>query len=248
MNLTFEKTKIIDQFLVPISKVATDCSLSITNKTIQSLVTDSNGSTILFAKLDIDNYDIPDNKTINLNIKEIRKLIRVFECIGTDIFTVEVDDNISTLKFKSTDMSFKLHLVLDEAIKKCSLSLSKIEKLNFNTEFILTNTKLSEILKGSTFATETNKVYFFIKDKTVYAELTDKTTEQIDSITYNISDQYTGENLAVALPFSLEILRLLSGIKTNNTVVKINNTYKIIMFEINNPCNTMKLIVPAFVK
>lgn len=247
MNLKFNKAEITDQFLNPISKVATDCSITVTNQHIQSLVTDSNGTVILYSKLKTPNPDIAEDEVVNLNIKEIRKLIRVFDCINSESFDLEVDENASTLKFKSKEMSFKLHLVLDEAIKKCSLSLEKISKLTFNTEFTLLGSKLSEVLKGSTFATETNKIYFYTKDGIVYAELTDKASEQLDSITFNIADKFTGDALNNALPFSLEVLRLLAGAK-DSINVKINNTYRIIMFEINNQNGLVKYIIPAYVK
>lgn len=247
MKLKINKKQIIDQILNPISRIVDDCAINVTKNTINSLVAADPGPTVLYAETQMDNNTLSDTDSIGLNIKGVKKLIRVFECIPTDEFEIEIGDNNSSIKYSSTNLSFKLHLVLDDAIKKCTLSLNKINKLTYDTSFSLTNSKINEILKGSMFANESNKVYFFTKDKVIYAELTDKAIEQVDNITFNITPTYQGIELTTPLPFSVEILRLLSNNK-EDVEIKINNSYKIILFEIKKQTGILKYIIPAYVK
>ena len=247
MKVNINKESVLQRFLVPVSKISDECSINISGKNIFTLVNDQNGSTILFSKVKSET-GLPDDATLKLNVKDIRKLMKVFECISEDVFELEVDDNCSQIKYKSPTLSFKMHLVTDSVIKKVSISLDKINKLVFNSEFMLTQDKISEILKGSIFATDSNKIYYFTKDGKVHAELTDKATEGLDSITYCVCDTFTGEEIGTPLPFSLEFLRIVSTLKTGEVKVKINNTYKIIMFEAQGENSTLKYIISSYTK
>jgi len=247
LKIKLDKEQVLKYFLNPVSRVSDECSINVTPENVFTVVNDLNGSTILFCKLKTDT-NIGDGNTVKLNVKDIKKLIRVFDCINLDEFEIEVDSNASQLKYKSADISFKMHLVTDSVIKKVSTDVNKIQKLQFNTELILSRDRLAEILKGSVFATDSNKIYFFTKDGQVYAELTDKATEDLDSITFSVTDSFTGDELTEPLPFSLELLRTLSGLKTDDIKVKINNTYKIIMFEIATEKSTLKYIISAYTK
>ena len=109
-------------------------------------------------------------------------------------------------------------------------------------------TKIQEIIKGSIFTAAADKVYFYTKDGAVYAELTDKVMQDIDSITFNASETYTGNDIATPLPFNMEILRLINSTSYDTLTVKINNAYKILLFEICTPNVTFKYIIPAYTK
>ena len=247
MKIHLNRDQIIKQFLNPISRVSEECTINVTDKNLFTLVNDANKTTILFGKLNIST-GLKDTETVKLNIKDINKLVRVLECITSDQFDIEVDDNISILKYNSPDMSFKLHLVTDSVIKKCSTSLDKLNKLTFSSEFNVTKEKLAEILKGSVFANDTRKIYFFTKDKKVYAELTDKTAQNIDSITFCVTDTFTGNEITEPLPFSLEFFRMISSSKASVIKIKVNTTYKIIVFEISDENSLFKYIISAFTK
>lgn len=247
MKISVEKDLVTTRFLNPVSKISEECSIHIDSKHMHTLVSDLAGSVILYCKLNTKT-NVEKGDKLDLHIKDIRKLSKVFDCMSDDVVDLDVDVNTSVLKYKSPKLSFKLHLVTDNVIRRAGISLSKINKLTFDSEFIMTGEKLAEILKGSIFATETNKIYFYTKDGSVFAELTDKASDDIDSITFEIAENYSGDDVNTPLPFSLEILRLLSASKSSQIFVKINNTYKIITFEIITPESEIKYIIPAFTK
>jgi len=247
MKINLDKKQFLHNLLIPISKISEECSINFTSDSIFSLINDLNKTTIIFGKIKTST-GIPDQKALKINVKDIKKLVKVIECIDTDNFEIDVDDNCSQLSYKSKSISFKMHLVTDSVIRKVTTSLDKISKITFDSEFSLTQDKLSEILRGSIFATDSNKIYFFTKDGNVFAELTDKTTDNLDSVTFCITDKFTGGQLIDPLPFSLEFLRLLTTQKSEEIKVKINTTYKILLFEISNDLYTLKYILSAYTK
>lgn len=243
--ITLNKKEISNQFLIPISRISEECSLSISPDSISTLINDSTGSIILYGKIKTKT-GITEN--INLNFKDLRKLIKVFDCIQEENFELKIGENASTINYKSTNLSFKFHLVMDSVIKKSTVSLDKISKLSFDSDFEITNDKIKEIIKCSIFTTNTDKIYFYTKDGIVFAELTDKATQETDNITLNISDKYNGLNINNPLPFNLEILRLINSNEFEKLTVKINNTYKILLFEICDPKIIFKYIIPGYTK
>ena len=247
MNLKLNKKEIVDQFLSPVSRISEECSLSITSDSISTLVNDNTGAIILYGKIKTKT-GLADGEKVNLNIKDLRKLIKIFDCIPLDDFELKTDDTASVLSHKSPALSFKLHLVLDNVIKKCTVSLEKISKLTFDSDFELTNDRTREILKGAIFTSNAEKVYFYTKDGMVYAELTDKASQDMDSITFNVSDKYNGLDITTPLPFNMEILRLINSGKFDKMTVKVNNTYKILLFEICDAKMVFKYIIPAYTK
>lgn len=237
----------MDQFLAPISRISEECSLTVTADSFSTLVNDKTGAIILYSKIKTVTGLVGD-QTVSLNFKDLRKLIKIFDCIPSDTFELKVDDTSSVISYKSPALSFKLHLVLDTVITKCTVSLEKICKLVFESDFVLTGTKINEILKGSIFLTGSDKIYFYTKDNAVFAELTDKAAQDTDSITFNISEKYNGADISTPLPFNMEILRIINSGKFEDLTVKINNVYKILLFEVCNPKVTFKYIIPGYTK
>lgn len=246
MKLKISKESFIKRFLVPASRIGNECVINAATDFVQTVLQDQDKGIFFYSKI-ASVTGIDANVTAKLNIKDIRKLIRVLECIEDNEVELEIDDNFSMLKYKSPGMSFKMHLVTDSVIAKITTSLDKLNKITWNTEFTLTQSKLMELLKGSTFATESNKLYIYTKDKNIYGELNDKNTANIDSIVYSISDTYTGDELTNPIPVDMEFFRIISTIK-DDVKIKINSVIKVLLFEtINNECTT-KYFVQAFVK
>lgn len=221
--------------------------MSVSSDSISTLINDNSGAIILYAKLKTKT-GLQETENTTLNFKDIRKLIKIFDCIGDENFVLKVNDDASVISHKSASISFKLHLVLDNVIKKCTVSIDKISKLTFDSYFELTRDKINEILRGSGFAGSADKAYFYTKDSAVFAELTDKRNQEVDSITFNVSNAYTGDDIINPLPFNMEIFRLINVLMYDKLIVKINNMYKILLFEICSPILLFKYIIPAYTK
>ena len=139
-TLILNKSQIIDQILTPINRISDEGTVIFTKNACYSLVNDAAGSIILYTKAVI-NTGLDENSKISLNLKDIKKIQRVFECIPLEDFDLEVNDNASIISHKSKEISFKIHLVSDNVIKKNSIGLDKINKLTFDSSFILDKSK-----------------------------------------------------------------------------------------------------------
>jgi hypothetical protein len=247
MNIKLNKDSFIKKFLIPASRIGNECIISLTNDFIQTVLQDQGKGIFFYSKIKAST-GVAAGSTAKLNVKDIRKLIRIIECISEDNIELELDDNFSVLKYKSPGMSFKMHLVTDSVIARLTTSVDKLNGITWNTDFILAQDKLTEVLKGCTFATDSNKIYIFTKDKKLYGELNDKTTTNIDSVTYIVSESYTGDEITTAVPVDMEFFRILSSSIKEDIKIKINSINKILLFEvINDECVT-KYFVQAFVK
>lgn len=245
-TITIDKKQFISKVLSPLNRITEEGTVHFTKDNIYSLVNDPAGSIILYSKIEASTGLTEER--ISLNFKDLKKIQRVFECIPLDIFNLEVNDNNSIISHKSDEISFKLHLVMDNVIRKNTIGLEKISKLTYDTTFDLAYSKISNILKGSVLNSETNKVYFFTKNSQVFAELTDKATADIDNITLFASEKYEGKDILTPLPFSLDFLKIVSNINADTIKVRINNTYRIICFESVENGNIMKYIISAYTK
>jgi len=245
MKVKLPKKKLSNKFLKPISFVSDRCIFNIEDKQIYTLThSDNNGDTvILYGKL-----DIPDkaDKLIKLNIPDVKRLNRVIDCISGDDVELDVDSN--SINYSSSSVRFKYHLLEDGIIQAPIINMKKIKQLNFDSQFVVKQEKILELLKASSIVPDSNKMYFYTKDKKVFAELTDKTLQNIDSVTFEISDAFTGTDVKNVIPISLEVVRLLVCAKFNELTVKINTKLKVLMFEISDNDLTLKYIVSALVK
>lgn len=246
MKIIVNKKQFIDQILIPVSRIAEEGTVHFTGDSIFSLVNDPAGAIILYSKINTDT-GLAEQR-VSLNFKDIKKIQRVIECIPLDTFELEVNDNSSIISHKSKEISFKIHLVADNVIKKNAIGLDKINKLTYDSSFDLNYSKINSILKGSALNADTNKVYFFTRENQVFAELTDKATADTDNITLFVSEAYEGKDITTPLPFSLDFLKIVSNISCETIKVKINNTYRIILFECSKDGNIMKYIISAYTK
>lgn len=242
MKIKLNKATVVEKFLKPVNRITEKCVLNLTKKALFTISNVEDGSIILYARLDLPNATKED---IKLNVSNITKLIRVFSCIDEEDIVLNVATN--NINFNSKDIKFKYHLLEDGILESPLVSTDKINKLTFDHEFELSNDKLNELLKGSTFAIDTNKVYLYCEDNEVYGELTDRTLDLVDSITFKISDSYTGKDIVDKIPVNFEIFRMLSGLKSD-IHVKINTKLNLLMFELSKPDYVLKYIIAPLVK
>ena len=245
VKLHLERERFIESFLTPISKIAENVSLVPFDKGVYAICsTQIGGSVILYTEYISE--DFIELKS-QINIPDIKKFIRLLSCIKLDTFDVEVKDN--HLFYKDDEIKFKYFLLEDSVMQRVSISCQKIKNLTYNTSFILTNSKFSELLKGSSITTDSDKIYLFTKDGNIHAELNDFERQNINSLDYFVTDTFEGCELQVPVPLSLESVRLLAGIKVTHFNVKINTQLKIVAFEaVNQEGVKSQFIISGLVK
>jgi hypothetical protein len=236
------KSLFVKNFLLPISKISDSSILELNGNLLSCKVCTSDNSVIFFTCFATESEN---DETIVLNCPDIKKLIRAIDAISrNDEISFDIEEN--NLSYKDKSIKFKYHLLEDGIIKQPKLNLKKLDDTEFNTTFILRNDYVKELIKGSVFSSDSNKIYISTGKEDVYAELTDKTRNNIDTITLQISDSYDGDSIE-SLPFSFEIFRLMecSG---KDILVKINAKLGLVIFEILDNYNKMLYVMSSLIK
>ncbi len=244
MVVTFERQALLKKLLEPINRITESCVLTINKDYCYTLATSPDGGIILYSKLNCSSKTVTDE--FHINIPNVRKLIQVFECIQDSFVDLDIQSN--HIAYSSPKIKFKYFLLDEGIIEVPPIKVEKIEALSFDCNFKLNEKKLAEISRGRNFSAETEKIYFYTKDKEVFAELADQTIQNTDSITFQVADSFTGSELKQLLPLNADIIRLISGLKASDVKVHVNTTNKVLLFEITSPEHTIKFIISSLVK
>lgn len=241
--LSLNKETFVQKFLLPISKIADNISIIISDDEIYTTCASQDGSIVLLAsyKTDTTVKGIP-----RINLPDVKKFIRLLDCVEEENIAITIENN--HLKYITPSFKFNYYLLEDGYVQRCPANPEKIKQLKYDTAFILPVNKFNEVLKGSSIATDSDKLYFYTKDERVYCELNDLERQNINNITYLVADKYVGENIKNTLPLNLENVRLLAGIKSNEYTVKINNDLKVTLFQVEEKNINIKFIISALVK
>jgi hypothetical protein len=240
--LRIQKNELIDELLDPVSKVTDVSSFIINNEGITAICS-NDANIILFVKYSNTKIDEAEK----LNIYDIKRFIRLLDVIESDVIDLTLTSN--TLSYKSPKLKFKYHLAEDAMVPITKISVNKILALSFNCKFLVSKIKVQELLKGSSVITDSNKVYFTAsKDGGVVADLTDMQSPQTDSVAISIADEFEGESLNTPLPINLDVFRLMSSIKYDFVLIKVNTDLKVLMFELVVGNTALKYIVSSLVK
>tara|TARA_R100000008_G_C3586641_1_gene172956 strand:- start:4672 stop:5403 length:732 start_codon:yes stop_codon:yes gene_type:complete len=220
------KDNFIRSFLNPVSRLDTSATLLVDN--IISAVVHNNSNIFLRAEYKINWEDHPQDYILCL--PDTIKLIKILSCLEKDEINLTIDDNCIT--YKDDNNRFKYHLFDDSLKSKNAFDFAKINNINFGTSFDLTREKNSALLKALPFVTETSKVYLKTEGRTVFAELSDKKIQNIDSYTALIADEFDGDDLNYELILDVELFRLISTLSFDTAKVYINNEYKMLMMKL----------------
>lgn len=237
------KISFIRQFLSPISKISDSAVLELDKETLSVLVCTSDNSIIFHSKFPVE-CDVEEN--MFLNCPDIKKLIRALDAIkerNEIAFSLEKNN----LSYSDKNIRFKYHLLEDDIIKKPKLSLKKLESMDVDSSFSIENETLKEIVRGSVFSSESNKFYLKSESDGVYAELTDKNRNNIDSISIKISDSFEGNKIE-SLPLNFEIFRIMDCGDSGVINIKINSKLGIVLFEVENNYGKMVYIMSSLIK
>jgi len=251
MNIPLAKSS-LEKILRPINRLTESCILNICEDHVYSICSSSDNTVILFAKINRPQNN-GDNVKFRLNLISIKKLLSGLECLGDNgLFSIQYSSNniiCQMLEGETEEKTyFKYHLVDDSIIKESSVNINKIAALKFDTEFLISPGKLKQIVSGYTFASDVSKLYISTKNGKVHAEIDDKTLQNVDNISFLISNEYTGEDIQEPIPLNLEVFKNLIHSRSE-IKVKFNTQYKVFVFQNTEDENVeLKYIISALVK
>jgi hypothetical protein len=201
---------------------------------VSSLVSSIDSTLILHSE-----YKTNSEFENTLNIPDVKKLRNVLDTIEDKNISLEINSN--NIQYNGNGVKFKYHLFEEGFITRPNINLDKINKFTFDVEFTLDKPTLQRLFKGSTFASETNKIYFYTENNNLMAELTDRSRHNTDNFTLNLGKADFSLN---PIPVNLDNIRLLSIIN-NEFNVKVNTEYGVVVFDIEDKDIKLKYIISA---
>jgi len=240
MNLTIQdKNAFVNSFLTPISKVANSAVIKAEGDIFSSLIA-TNDNTIILNATFKNHTKVEDTC---LNIPDLNKLIRILTVI--DSSSIDLNVNKNNISYSSNSIRFKYHLFEDGIIISPKLNVEKLSTLVFDGKFTFAHNNLQNLIKGSSIATDSNKIYLSYKDNTVLGELTDKARPNVDSYGLIISENYEGIQLSSATPLNFEVFRIISSMKFKELDCSFSSKTGVYVFDATIGSITMKFIVSA---
>lgn len=240
MKLLLKNRKqFIDNLLDPISNLNTTGTVKIEKEAISSLTSSSDSTLILYARIVTET-----DAVMNLNLPDIKKLIRVMDCIHDDQVEFTVANN--NIQYISSDFKFKYHLLEDNIIKAPAINVEKLGKLTFDKVFQIPTGNLNKLFKGASFATETTKMYLYCEDGTFMGELGDKARHNSDNFVVKLCD--AAEMFTEVLPINFETFRLINFNKFEDISISINTKLSIVQVKLVKDNVTLIYIISALIK
>jgi hypothetical protein len=237
------KTNFIQKFLTPISRINELCTLTVQKNNIYNLNRTADTNFSLYSVCsDVETEGVEEN--VNLSFADVKKLIKVLDCLSENSLNLFLNKN--NVEYNDKGTKFRFHLINDNIVKSPNYNIDKINALQFDTEFKLTNTIHSHLIKSSTFITDSNKIYISTENGCVMAELTDKSKNNIDSYSVKISDFYGGDSITKPVSFNFDLFRNLSYLKTTEASVRLNTKMGFIAFDIQDDKYKLKYTATAY--
>ena len=176
-------------------------------------------------------------------MKDRRCLLDVMDDID-----LALDNNSLSYTSDVNTTSFKYHLLDDGILEEPSVKIEKIYDMGFDFECDIEKDIFKIVLKGSSFADKTNKIYLYTKDNSFYGLLTDESLQNVDTVEFELSDTYVGADINTKIPLNLQIYRVISTLQFDKIKIKINIQKGIVMFEIKDDDFLLQYLVTALVK
>lgn len=227
-------------YLDSLSKISESAIITVDREKMSSLVASTDNTLILHAE-----YGVESNFFSTLNIPDVKKLTRVLDTIGDE--EIDLNINSNNIEYKGNGVKFKYHLFDEGFLTKPSLNIDKINAFTFDMGFKVDKNILNQIFKGSVFASETNKVYFYTEENRggegfrLMAELTDRARHNTDNFTLCIG---LVEDELEPIPINFDNVRLLNNI-SGEFVVRVNKEYGVVLFEQEADDIKLKYIVSS---
>lgn len=236
------KNGFVNDFLSPIGKLTENMVIKVRPTEFNAVSSSNDGTLIVNCSMKQAN-DV--DETIFLNIPDINKLIKVMSCINQDMVDLKYNNN--NLEYRSSNVGFKYHLLDDGIIDPPSVDINKIKSIDFKTKFSVTPQTVNQLIKASTFTTDTNKIYFYTEDDGICVTLTDKQRHNVDSYSQQVAESYTGEPLTKELAMSFETIRVLSSIRFESLDIHINSDLNVFLFRITTSGSDIMIVSSGYV-
>ncbi len=236
------KKDLVSNFLGPISNLNDMCVLKISNNNITCTIAAADSTVV--CKADLACETNVENE-VTLNIPDIKKLTRVLEIIPSNEIELKINEN--NISYNKDGYRFKYHILDDGIIKLPNINVNKVNSLEFDTTFKITEKNLTMLFKGSSFTTETSKLYLFEDGNKISGELGDKNRHNTDNFVCVLSDEYEGRSLAKALALNFDSFRLLSFSGCREVNFRVNQEMGVITCDFKKDDTSLIYVISSLI-
>ena len=223
------KKDFVTNFLGPVSNLNDMCVLKINDSKVNCIIAAADSTIVCNASFDIE-IDIDD--PITLNIPDIKKFVRVLDIIPNENIELKLNEN--SISYNKDGYRFKYHLLDDGIIKQPNINVNKINNLTFDATFSVRENNLNTIFKGSSFTTETSKLYIYSENSNIVGELGDRNRHNTDNFVCTICDNVESGSITTPLALNFESFRLISFNNSREVRFRVNQDMGVIT------CNFLK--------
>lgn len=202
---------------------------------ISSISASTDNTMIVYSEIG----DVETNFTGNLNIPDIKKLVRVLDGIQSSDITLNINSN--NIEYSNQTSRFKYHMYEDGFLTVPSINIDKILSFEYDISFKLKKETLQAMIRGSMFATDTNKLYLYTQDGRLKGELTDRSRHNTDVFELDLGEATF--NLT-PLPLNLDNIKQLS-LLTDDISFGINTKYGVSIIDIYEKGTKLKYILTS---
>lgn len=235
-----DKKDFIQNYIAPISTLNTVCCIDVKSNIARTICSTASNTICLIA-----DTPISSDEERSLNIPDIRRLSGIFSVLKKKDINLSVNTN--NIKYDDGEYKFSYHLLEDGMIKKTTINLDKVRSLNWDTTFSVDEQSLDILFKGTSFASGTNKVYFYTENNALMAELGDKTKHNVDSFITTLSPTFEGKEIVKPLPISLDTFRLISYNNATKIQFQINTQYGMLRLNVIKGAADLTYIMSALI-
>ena len=176
-----------------------------------------------------------------LNISSLSKLIKALDQIPEENFTFVVNNN--NLEYKSPSLRFKYHLLDNGIINQPAITIRKVLEYTFDVHFKVTSAKMMGISKFSAFSSDSNKIYLASDGVKIFADLTDKARDNVDSFAFEFAECNASFD---DISLNVDFFRCLNYNSNSEIDVNINTAVGVIAIDIVNPTHKLKYITTSY--
>lgn len=236
------KKDFVSNFLGPVSNLNDMCILKIDNNQVECIIASSDSTIVCNARIDIET-DIEE--PVKLNIPDIKKFVRVLDIIPAENLELKLNGN--NISYNKDGYRFTYHLLDDGIIKQPNINVDKVNSLEFDSTFNVRESNLNTVFKGSSFTTETSKLYIYSEDGKVVGELGDRNRHNTDNFVCVMSDTTEGSAITKPLALNFESFRLISFSNSREVRFRINQEMGVITCDMKKGNTSLIYVISALI-
>lgn len=224
------RDEFIQNFLLPITKIANTCVLILNKNKIHTFVSgESNNKSMCYCSTKQVECDFDSEK---LGIKDVRVLISKLKQIPDNTFDLNINKN--NITYVGKKISFVHILIEDRKIKIPAYKEDKFLSCPYDNKFVLKSDVLKTLLQCSTTLTESNKIYITTSEGQIIGDLDDRSKRNIDTYKLILNEDFNGSEIKNPISFSFEPFRVISTYNKKDILVSINTVNEIIEFDVSS--------------